>query len=367
MDTPVAGASILGTLEAMGVAARVNESDFFCDLDLSGSAEDLIACASRVLSVLAAGRIGTDAIEASRRVYSAERRAYRLRPYGQAEALRWRGHVIDPRRVYQDCVDADPDAAGSWSDGSCGRFVPDGIVVVGRRDIASAWVDAIDTVASVVTAADPPRVRLTSPRPMTMAPARSRSQSAITWGAVELLDDGTDMFGLDLAMEVLAGWPGSVLNRLFRYELAWSYGVGADIRTACVGDQTVLYWSLFLQAAADRTRAVVDHITRQVQVLLGHCPSDDEVRRAASRILRRDLLFEDSVADVMSRYGTHVQSGLATLAERRRRHLEQAGADDLRDGLNRMQRSGSFVVVGPCNAPVGEEDCDGNGHGRAGG
>lgn len=350
---------LVAELEELGVAVQVGETDFFCQVDLAGGSEELIGCAEHVADVLGKRSVASDAISAAGRKFGQERSAYHHRLLGISEVQQWRNYVVTPLRLW--CDYAPEDRPGGCPTILHDRWWPvlDRVIVVGPRRLAAAWAAAVDALSPCVTISDgPPGVALKRPPQVTVLPARKRSQCLTRYGAVDLANDVGQLFDIELAVELLAGWPGSLLNKLFRHELAWCYGVAAEIGIASVGDRKILNWSIFLQTAPERARSVMTKITDQVRFVLDKCPADAEIRRAAQRILRREQLCEDSVADIMHRQGANIQSNMPTLAGLRWQHFKEAGTDNLTRAMERMLHLGTFILVG--NAGF-EPNTDGDG------
>jgi hypothetical protein len=345
------GRSVIDNLGSLGVTAGVYEADTMCHLDLSGGHDELARCAPVVLGAFARRHVTAAVLAAAERRFVQERRGYLLQAQGAVDAERWRTSVAAPERFARDHVADGTDPYGAIGEGADWSAIG-GIAIVGLRSLATAWAAAIgdDTGTS---GGDRPDITVIRPPDLVTLPARRQSQSLISYGAITPLDGDTAQFDLELAIEVLGGWSGSTLNQLFRHELAWSYGVRAEVRSACVGLSTLLSWSIFLQTAPEHAAAVVDRIRDRARLLLAAYPSDAEVVRAARRILRRELLWEDSVAGVMHCHGGNVQSGRPGLAGRRWHHFTNAGTAELIRGVEHMLGTGTFIIVG---APDADRD-----------
>lgn len=347
LNTPAGRSpSLASELETRGVAADVSEADFFCNLDLSGGQEDLIRCIPLITGALSERRVTDDALVSAERHVIHERKQHLHHLWGSAEAHRWRAGMQEPRRAGCDyTMPAQPGAsrvplgAGDWPP-------VDGVVVVGEHELSTAWADAIETLGDYSNASHlSPEPKLGNPPEIATYPARKRGQSLISYGAIDLLDDQSQVFALELAIEFLAGWSGSLLNRLLRLKLAWTYGVGADVRVACIGPRGLLYWSIITQTAPERVPATIAHITEQLRLLLKDLPTDTELRHAGERILRRDLLWENSVEGILQRHASYVQSGLQYLGGGRRDYFRHTAAPSVIRGLKQMLGTGRFVVI----------------------
>jgi hypothetical protein len=347
----------LEAMEHMGVHSRVVEDEFGCKLQLTGEHDALRACVSQVEAAIGRERIPPAALSEAVRAYTHRQRARRAGRTASAERRRWRAFVGTPERLWRDLADLEGHDLRETVE-RAGTDYPrgfDGAVAVGGGPVAAAWLDSAGWSGS-----GPAGVELTGParapgRYHLIRPGRT-GQAFVAYGAVRRSVTLPEYFAQELAIEILAGWPGAVLNLLLREKLALTYGVTATSRIFAPGDARIVTWSVDLVTADADAPAVCRRIAAQVDELIEHPWSADEIVRAGRRTIRRSQVLRDSVAGIMALDGHAAFEGLAGLAVDRRRYLDRVAAADVTAELIRMRREGIFTIVG--SGPEGAEGED---------